>query len=201
MSNNRDIIVFILRQNCLALEKEKKMKKTRTNLVLVLLAAAIFFGLANARPDAPPHSIVAALQGIQEALLALSELEPAPQAVEPNATAVEGYCEYLETAANSSQIIFTVPLGKQFVLRKLHIRFREYSFDRRWCLETNDRTVLDGGIVYNESGGDGLKWSGTHDFPDKCVVINAGEILKVVNEITDERYILKTTIIGYFRDI
>jgi hypothetical protein len=36
------------------------------------------------------------------------------------------------------------------------------------------------------------------DFPDRCVVVNAGETLKVVN---DESSALKVMIVGYFHDV
>ncbi len=39
--------------------------------------------------------------------------------------------------------------------------------------------------------------NGVHDFPDNCVVINAGETLRAVNEWG---YVFKTTIFGYLRN-
>lgn len=169
------------------------MKKTRTNLVLVLLVATIFFGLANAGPDAPPHSIIAALQGIQEALLALSEPE------QKNDVDTEGYCEYFETVEGSNQIAFIVPLEREFVLRKLYIAHRAGYLNTKWQLMVDDNIFVDGSIMYVGTGGENI--SGVHNFPDGCLVINAGETLKIINKIFDEGFFLKTTIIGYFRDI
>lgn len=172
------------------------MKKTRTNLVLVLLVAVIFFGLANANPNALPHSILTALQGIQEAILALSEPE---QEVEDN---MEGYCKYLEIVANSNQVVFTVPAGEQFVLRKLISGYPERLSLINWNLSVNDEIFIDG-IINRSScqvGPNGIVvYKLEHNFPDKCVTINAGEILKIINE--EEGFVLKTTIIGYFQDI
>ena len=174
------------------------MKKVSTSLVMILLVLAGFFGyamIASARPDAPPHSVLMALQGIQEALMALNEPVLEPQAAEPNAVVVEGYCDYLETAEDSNQVVFTVPLGKQFVLRKLYVVHRINYITGRWKLTADDIVLVSGSIVHSSNG------KGVHDFPDNCIVVNAGETLRVVNTLDAEMDILKTTIIGYFRDV
>lgn len=175
------------------------MKKTRTVLVTVLLMVGGFLltttTWAPARPDAPPHSVLAALQNIHDALVDLNGPRE-PIAAEPNAVVVEGYCECMETAEDSNQAVFTVALDKQFVLRKLYVIHKQNSLYDYWHLAAGDNVLIDGSVI--NTGGARL---GIHDFPDNCVIVDAGETLRIVNEMdVDGTYILKTTMIGYFRD-
>ena len=172
-----------------------KAKIVLVAIVVVALALAASPSLtATPNSNTPSYSVSEALQGIQEAV---SSLAVASTTKEVNSVATEGYCEYIETAEDSNQVVLIVPAGRQFVLRKLYARHREKSIWDLWHLEVDGNVLIDGGIIHELYG----QKKGAHDFPDNCVVINAGETLRAVNEMTEDgSYTLKTTIIGYFRD-
>jgi hypothetical protein len=169
------------------------MKK---NLILILLVIVGIFGLSRlvAEPTGQPHSVLTALQGIQDALITLAEQPPVMGVktageIDPNATTIEGYCGDLELVADSNQVVFTVPLGRQFVLRKLYVYHKTSQVTHLWQLTADDAVLVPGSIA--------AFGQGVHDFPDNCVIVNAGETLKAVN---DWSYVFHATIIGYLRN-
>ena len=167
---------------------------------VVIVTIVVTFSLpplaATTNSNAPSYSVEMALQGIQEAVSSLAATEP--PAPEADSVAVEGYCVPTVTAEDSNRVVFTVPAGKQFVLRKLYVRHKEKNIWDSWHLSVDGDVLIDGGIVYE---GYNMPRRGIHNFPDNCVVIDAGETLSTVNEMSEDgTYTLKTTIIGYFRD-
>ncbi len=180
-----------------------KVRKEIVILVVVMfLIVAATLSLptvvATTNSNTPSYSVLTALQGIQDALVALSETELVNSAAsDVNGVVVEGYCDYGVTAEDANRAVFTVPAGRQFVLRKLYVRHREKAIWALWHLSVDGDILIDGGIVHESEG---IK-KGVHDFPDNCIVIDAGETLRAVNEMSEDgTYILKITIIGYFRD-
>ena len=107
----------------------------------------------------------------------------------------EGYCKFFTVEPNSTETIFTVPVSKQFVLRKM------YAFTDTgtgWFLTLNDELFIDG--IINRTGTIG-NCQYFHDFHDKCVIVRTGETLKAVNPILNPIYEASITLIGYFEDI
>ena len=174
------------------------MKAKIVLVVAVIVTAAVTLSLsplaATPNSNTPSYSVLAALQGIQEAVSSLNVAEPAKDV---NSVAVVGYCRSAVTAEDAYQAVFTVPAGRQFVLRKLYVRHREKAIWDLWHLSVDGDILIDGGIVHESEG---IK-KGVHDFPDNCIVSDAGETLSTVNEMSEDgTYILTTTIIGDFRD-
>ena len=96
----------------------------------------------------------------------------------------EGYIQCFEfTGASSAEALLTVPTGKRFVLLKL-----------AWTDQYDDLTVDDNLFV-------DLYVFSTYlaDFPDRCVLMNANETLKLVK--SGDAGIHRVCIIGYFYDI
>ncbi len=176
----------------------------KANLILLAVLVAVFVAwvaipplTATPNSNTPSYSVSEALQGIQEAVSSLATASTTKEK-EVNSVATEGYCEYIETAEDSNQVVLIVPAGRQFVLRKLYVRHREKAIWDYWHLSVDGDVLIDGGIVYELSDS---PRHGAHDFPDNCVVIDAGKTLRAVNEMSEDgTYTLKTTIIGYFRD-
>ena len=115
----------------------------------------------------------------------------------------EGFCQYFETPADSNQVALTVPVGKRFVLLKLHNVTLGGGVSAQWRLTVNDNLWIDGKITYSKQEFGYRTDIGTHTFPDRCVVIDAGDILKIENTITNvtPNNTLATTIIGYYYDV
>ena len=174
------------------------MKAKIVIVVFLILTVVVTFSLpplaATPNSNTPSYSVLTALQGIKDAVTSLAAAEAAPEA---NSVAVAGYCIPTVIAEDSNQVVFTVPAGRQFVLRKLYVRHSDNFIRDYWHLSVDGDVLIDGGIVYESNG---IK-KGTHNFPDNCVVIDAGKTLSAVNEMSEDgTYTLKTTIIGYFRD-
>jgi hypothetical protein len=94
-------------------------------------------------------------------------------------------------------VCFTVPAGKQFVL--LSLTFRYSAASKKNAYLTVDDIFFTGypySRSYTESGTNYIQVYA--DFPDSCVVVNAGETLKVVN---DESSALKAMIVGYYHNV
>lgn len=96
----------------------------------------------------------------------------------------EGYIQCFEfTGSGSAETLLTVPTGKRFVLLKL-----------AWTDQYDDLTVNDNLFV-------DLYIFGTYlaDFPDRCVLMNANETLKLVK--SGDAGTHRVCIIGYFYDV
>jgi hypothetical protein len=103
----------------------------------------------------------------------------------------EGYWQSFQISAQSTHTAFTVPAGKQFVLLQLRV----YS-DTGWRLIVGNTTRLTGKIL---DTGTGWAENGFVEFPDRCVVVDAGETLKIEDTfVPDDLYI---TLVGYYHDV
>jgi hypothetical protein len=100
----------------------------------------------------------------------------------------EGYYKVLEIPSNQTLPIFTVPEGKCFVLLQLTAN------NLPWDIQVNGTDFIDGELImYDYTSGRKM----SHDFPDRCVTVNSGETLSVVNFGGST---IKLNIIGYFYD-
>ncbi|MFA5252004.1 MAG: hypothetical protein WC454_05400 [Phycisphaerae bacterium] len=164
------------------------MEEKRTKVVVCVLALAVLSGIltlataGNLEPDAPPAPTMKTLNEIYDAVAGVSQRE--------------GRLQQVNVDASSTYTLFTVPAGKQFVL--LNLTFRYDSSKRRAYLTVNDNFLT--GYPYVRSYTDTSNFTQSYaDFPDRCVVVNAGETLKVVNE--EPSAALKAMIVGYFYDV
>jgi hypothetical protein len=101
----------------------------------------------------------------------------------------QGFCRSLDVAGITTQTLVTVPAGKELVLMKL------YASDTgggSWQLTSDSDLLLDGHIT-NKSYTD--RFGYIHDFPDRCVVVDAGKTLKAVGLMDGNTVHL--TVIGY----
>ncbi|MDD5063184.1 MAG: hypothetical protein PHQ35_00285 [Phycisphaerae bacterium] len=165
-----------------------EMKDKRTKVVVCVLALAVLSGIltlataGNLEPDAPPAPTMKTLNEIYDAVSGVSQRE--------------GCLQQVNVDASSTYTLFTVPTGKRFVL--LNLTFRYDSSKRRAYLTVNDNFLT--GYPYVRSYTESITnyMQSYADFPDRCVVVNAGETLKVVNE---ESATLKAMIVGYYYNI
>ena len=170
---------------------EKKEKGTRVVICVLVLAGLLLFSVfapaGNLEPNAPPGPSMKTLQEIYDACSGgINERE--------------GRTYYIQTSPNSSEDVLTVPGGKRFVLLKLHQW--THSVDTPlpyWRLEVNNKLLLQGNINYDGKIGSDIINKATHDFPDRCVVVDAGETLTFLNQHLS--YTMNTTIIGYFYSV
>ena len=102
----------------------------------------------------------------------------------------EGFCRCFIVDSEESETLLVVPEGKSLVLLKCYayVEFGEGSAP--WKLTVDDKFFIDGwfGWLIMEDG-----------FPDGCVVINAGETLKVVRGSAGD--LMRITLVGYFRNV
>jgi hypothetical protein len=164
-------------------------KNVSTNFVVLLVLAgllgyALLTQAGNLEPSAAPAPTMKTLQQVYDAASAgINERE--------------GFCQYFEVPEDSNQVLLTVPAGKRFVLLKLHARNGPTDI---WSLTVNDNLFIDGTITddgYQTGSVSGEIMKFTHDFPDRCVVVDAGQTLKAVNDYST----LEITIIGYYYDV
>ena len=90
--------------------------------------------------------------------------------------------------AGDEQTLYTVESGKRFVILKLF-----GSGPGLWSLKVNDQIIINGldGFAVDEV----FAW----DFPDRCVVAEAGETIKLVNDHGFQR--VQVNIAGYFYEV
>ena len=153
------------------------MEKRSTRVVVGILALAGLLGvwtLATAgdlEPNSPPGPTMKTLDEIYDAAAA-------------GASEREGYISHIDTMPSSSTTLFVVPTGKKFVLLKMALGGWQMYLTKNGGFLTGGEYIvaMDRGI----------------DFPDRCVVLNEGDSLGIVNPHTSE---LKVMIVGYFFDI
>ena len=173
-----------------------KKKNVNTNLVLALIVLAGLLGYVlmakagNLEPSAAPAPTMKTLQEVYDA---------ASSGINER----EGFCQYFETPADSNQVVLTVPAEKRFVLLKLHQVTLGLSMSGQWRLTVNDNLWIDGKITHSKTETGNRTDISTHTFPDRCVMIDAGDTLKIENTITNiiTSNTLCTTIIGYLYDV
>ena len=166
-----------------------EMKDKRTKIVVGVLALAGLLSLltlvtaGNLEPSGLPGPTMKTLNEIYDAVIGSSQRE--------------GYIGHFDIPATSNTVCFTVPAGKQFVL--LNLTFRYSSASKKIAyLTVNDNFFT--GYPYLRSYTESVTnyIQSYADFPDRCVVVNAGETLKVIN---DESSALKAMIVGYYHNV
>lgn len=165
-------------------------KQRRTNVVVGVLAVAgllwVFSmaGAGNLEPSAPPAPTMKSLDEIYNAGTShLSERE--------------GYCQSFNVPHPGTTTLLTVPPSKRLVLLRLYLPSKDQIL-----LTVNDSLFIDSAsisyAVYDLYHDGGSGYSYIHDFPDRCVVVNAGT-LRAVGTATSG--ISKITLVGYFYDV
>jgi hypothetical protein len=165
--------------------KDKSMKVITCVLALAGLLGILTLATAgNLEPNALPAPTMKTLNEIYDAVIGVSQRE--------------GYIGHFALPAKSNVVCFIVQAGKQFVLLNLTFRYDDSEFRRKAYLTVNGNFLT--GYPYLRSYTDPTKnmIQSYADFPDRCVVVNAGETLKVVN---DESSALKVMIVGYFHNV
>jgi hypothetical protein len=160
---------------------ETKGKNTKVvTCGLALAGLLLVWTLATAgdlEPSAPPASTMKTLDEIYDAVVEGSS----------GISERQGYIKCVEVGADSTYTFFTVPAGKCFVLLKLNMAYTT-------TLTVDDLLFIGPRSFWLES-----ELSNVVDFPDRCVLVNAGETLKAVNEHPTVAY--DVSIVGYFYDV
>jgi hypothetical protein len=164
--------------------KDKRTKIAAGVLALAGLLSLLTLSTAgNLEPNASPGPTMKTLNEIYDAVIGVSQRE--------------GYIGHFALPAKSNVVCFIVQAGKQFVLLNLTFRYDDSASRRKAYLTVNGNFLT--GYPYLRSYTDPTNMIQSYaDFPDRCVVVNAGETLKVVN---DESSALKVMIVGYFHDV
>jgi hypothetical protein len=166
--------------------KDKSMKVVTCILALAALLGILTLATAgNLEPDAPPGPTMKTLNEIYDAVIGVSQRE--------------GYIRHFDLPADSNMACFIdgiVPAGKQFVLLNLTFRY-DSALKKRAYLTVNDNFLTGYPYLRSYTDTEGVIQSYA-DFPDRCVIVNAGETLKVVN---NESSALKAMIVGYFYNV
>jgi len=164
--------------------KDKRTKIAAGVLALAGLLSLLTLSTAgNLEPNAPPGPTMKTLDEIYDAVIGVSQRE--------------GYIGHFALPAKSNVVCFIVQAGKQFVLLNLTFRYDDSASRRKAYLTVNGNFLT--GYPYLRSYTDPTNMIQSYaDFPDRCVVVNAGGTLKVVN---DESSALKVMIVGYFHDV
>ena len=167
--------------------QNKKAKVIVSLLVLIGLLGISIIAFANKLdPCAPPEATMHTLNEIYDAVNAASS----------GIAEREGFVKYARVNIESAVDMLTVVPGKRFVLLKLLCR--KANGNQNWTVrafadEVTYRYIFHGwGKPYDSSH---YMW----DFPDRCVEVYPGEILRVSN--TDAVDWLDVHIIGYFYDV
>jgi hypothetical protein len=165
--------------------RDKSMKVVTCILALVALLGILTLATAgNLEPNVPPGPTMKTLDEIYDAVIGVSQRE--------------GHLQQVDVNSYSPYILLTVPAGKQFVLLSLTFRYDDSAYRRKAYLTVNDNFLT--GYPYLRSYTEPTTniVQSYADFPDRCVVVNAGGTVKVVN---GEPSPLKGMIVGYFHNV
>jgi hypothetical protein len=161
-------------------------KDKRTKVVAGILVLAGLLGIwtlataGNLEPNAPPAPTMKTLNEIYDAVTSISQRE--------------GYIGHFDVPADSNMPCLPndgiVPTGKQFVLLKLVLHHSDMKLTKNGSFLT--------GASYTVNYTEGTTGKTFMDFPDRCVVVNEGESLRIVNPSGSPR---KAMIVGYFHSV
>lgn len=172
-------------------------------IILIILTVLVLAGVAPSGAGGPTAELK------QATIDALNEISEAIASIPVIDEQREGFCKSFEVPHDSNTVVFTVPEGQRFVLRKLYAYIpTDYKNDLTdWLLVRNDKVFIDGKIsvfgtdveanIYHDWG---FVHRCVHEFPDKCVVVNSGQTLKAFNTC-QHTYPFYMTIIGYFCEV
>lgn len=164
------------------------MKEEKAKILVCLFIAGIlgFWTIVTAgdlEPSGPPASTMRTLDEIYDAASSVSQRE--------------GYIGQFNVSSSSNAVCFTVPAGKQFVLLKIVFRY-DGSTAKRYAYLTVDDNFLTG-YPYLRSYMNNYNYIQSFaDFPDRCVTVDEGSELKVVN---NESSTLNAMVVGYFYEV
>ncbi len=172
--------------------RKVEARNRRTKVVVSVLALAVLLAFSllatggNLEPSAPPGPTMKSLDEVYNA-------------VTSGMFNREGYCQYFTvTGGSAGTQILTVPAGRRFVLRKLYVQHSNDGYNDHWHL-TAGGTSVEGRWLRPESTSSGAQFM--HDFPDGCVVVNAGETLTAYKETPYYDCTMNILVIGYFHDV
>jgi hypothetical protein len=169
---------------------ETKEKRTKVAVsVLALAGLLLLWTMATAgdlEPSEPPGPTMKTLDEIHDAVIGVSQRE--------------GRLQHVSVDPCSTCTFFTVAEGQQFVLLSLTFRYDDSASRRKAYLTVNENFLT--GYPYLRSYTDPASYIQSYaDFPDRCVVVNAGETLKVVNSESTTGTVLRAMIVGYFHNV
>ena len=128
----------------------------------------------------------------------LKEVYDAVEAGSAGVLEREGYCEYYSVSSNTDVSILTVPTGQSFVILKVCVTGAAEHWSLRLQRDPTDKILVLGGAVRVDAINSGNN-SIMLDFPDRCVVVESGETIKLYN--TNNTASLRCQMIGYFYDV
>ena len=165
--------------------KQKKRKVVASVLALAGLAVFSLFAVGGSlEPNSPPGPTMKTLDEIYDAVIGVSQRE--------------GYIGHFDVFGGFNKTCFTVPTGKQFVLLNVNLEYVCSTASPMYL--TVDGNFFTGGSYFRSYYQSyAIPEYYYADFPDRCVVVNANETLRVVNDSGSGPY--KALIVGYFHDV
>ena len=112
----------------------------------------------------------------------------------------EALSEYVLVGPQNSEEVYEVPAGKRLVILQVHADLTDSPTS--WDLYTgNDDVLINGRIAKVNTSS--IIYQFWHDFPDRCVVVEAGETLSVRNRYggASTQPNLHLTVVGYTYDV
>jgi len=146
-------------------------------VVVGLLGYVLLVKAGNLEPNSPPGATMKTLNEIYDAVTASSS----------GISQREGYINHLDIVSGGSAALFTVAAGKQFVLLKMVIHSPEMYLTKNSNFLTGKYYTCN--VIINSQQKTFM------DFPDRCVILNAGESLGIRNGSTSTQAAM---VVGYF---